>query len=65
LRWSGFIVFDHVAEFEAAATRLTQFALDGKIVYDEQILRGLEHASGAIAQLYRGENHGKLIIAVD
>jgi NADPH-dependent curcumin reductase len=65
LRWSGFIIFDHVAEFEAAATRLTQFALDGKIVYDEQILPGLEHAPGAIAQLYRGENHGKLIIAVD
>jgi hypothetical protein len=65
LRWSGFIVFDHVAEFEAAATRLTRFALDAKIVYDEQILPGLEHAPGAIAQLYRGENHGKLIIAVD
>jgi NADPH-dependent curcumin reductase CurA len=65
LRWSGFIIFDHLAEFEAAADRLTQFALDGKIVYDEEILSGLEHAPGAIAQLYRGENHGKLIIAVD
>lgn len=65
LRWSGFIIFDHVAEFETAAGRLTQFALDGKIVYDEEILPGLEHAPGAIARLYRGENHGKLIIAVN
>ena len=65
LRWSGFIIFDHVAEFEEAATHLTQFALDGKIVHDEEILPGLEHAPGAIARLYRGENHGKLIIAVD
>ncbi len=65
LRWSGFIIFDHIAEFEAAATRLTEFALDGKIVHDEEILPGLEHAPGAIAQLYRGDNHGKLIIAVD
>src|ERR1700741_2040424 len=65
LRWSGFIIFDHIAEFEAAATRLTQFALDGKIVYDEESLPGLEHAPGAIAQLYRGDNHRKLIIAVD
>ena len=40
-------------------------ALDGKIVHDEEILPGLEHAPGAIAQLYRGDNHGKLIIAVD
>ena len=65
LRWSGFIIFDQIAEFEAAATRLTEFALDGKIVHDEEILPGLEHAPGAIAQLYRGDNHGKLIIAVD
>ena len=48
-----------------AATRLTEFALDGKIVYDEEILSGLEQAPGAIARLYRGENQGKLIIAVD
>ncbi|MET4198884.1 NADP-dependent oxidoreductase [Bradyrhizobium sp. LA6.12] len=65
LRWSGFIIFDHLAEFEAAAARLAELALAGKIVHDEEILPGLEHAPGAIAQLYRGENHGKLIIAVD
>ena len=65
LRWSGFIIFDHLAEFEAAADRLTKLALDGKIVYDEEILSGLEQAPGAIARLYRGENQGKLIIAVD
>ena len=53
LRWSGFIIFDHVGEFENAATRLTQFALEGKIVYDEEILPELEHAPGAIARLYR------------
>jgi len=65
LRWSGFIIFDYLAEFEAAATRLAELALAGRIVHDEEILPGLEHAPGAIAQLYRGENHGKLIIAVD
>ena len=65
LRWSGFIIFDHIGEFETAAAHLTQFALDGKIVYDEEIMPGLEHAPDAIARLYRGENHGKLIIAVD
>jgi NADPH-dependent curcumin reductase CurA len=65
LRWSGFIIFDHVSEFETAAARLTELALDGKIVHDEQILPGLDHAPGAIAQLYRGDNHGKLLIEVD
>jgi NADPH-dependent curcumin reductase len=65
LRWCGFIIFDHVAEFETAAARLAELALAGKIVHDEDILPGLEHAPGAIAQLYRGENHGKLMIEVD
>jgi len=65
LRWSGFIIFDHVAEFEEAATQLTQLALEGKVVHDEEILPGLEHAPGAIARLYSGTNQGKLIIAVD
>ncbi len=65
LRWSGFIIFDHLAEFETAAARLGEFALAGKIVHDEEILPGLAEAPGAIAQLYRGENHGKLMIAVD
>ncbi|RXG99410.1 NADP-dependent oxidoreductase [Bradyrhizobium zhanjiangense] len=65
LRWSGFIIFDHLAEFDAAAKRLADLALAGQIVHDEEVLPGLEHAPGAIARLYRGENHGKLIIAVD
>ena len=65
LRWSGFIIFDHLAEFETAAAHLAELALAGKIVCDEEILPGLDHAPGAIAQLYRGENQGKLIIAVD
>jgi NADPH-dependent curcumin reductase CurA len=65
LRWSGFIIFDHVAEFETAAARLAELALAGDIVHDEEILPGLAHAPGAIAQLYRGENRGKLVIAVD
>lgn len=65
LRWSGFVVLDHVAEYDAAADHLTRLALEGKIVHDEEILSGLEQAPGAIARLYRGENHGKLIIAMD
>jgi NADPH-dependent curcumin reductase CurA len=65
LRWSGFIIFDHLAEFEGAAARLAELALARKIVHDEEVLPGLEHAPGAIARLYRGDNHGKLIISVD
>lgn len=59
-----FVKTDRSGSWRGGGNRL-KFALDGKIVHDEEILPGLEHAPGAIAQLYRGDNHCKLIIAVD
>jgi len=32
----GFIIFDHIAEFPAAATELTQLAARKEIVFDER-----------------------------
>jgi hypothetical protein len=32
------------------------------LLYSEDILDGIEHAPGAIAGLYRGENNGKRLI---
>jgi len=64
LRWSGFIIFDHVADFPAAATELTRLAARNEIVFDEDILIGLEQAPLALASLYRGANHGKLIVSL-
>ena len=42
LRWSGFIIFDHIAEFPAEAADLTQLAARKEIVFDEEILIGLD-----------------------
>jgi NADPH-dependent curcumin reductase CurA len=64
LQWSGFIIFDHVAEFPAAATELTQLAARKEIIFDEEILIGLEQAPLALASLYQGTNHGKLIVGL-
>jgi NADPH-dependent curcumin reductase CurA len=64
LRWSGFIIFDHIAEFPAAATELTQLATRKEIVFDEEILIGLEQAPSALARLYEGANRGKPIISL-
>jgi NADPH-dependent curcumin reductase CurA len=64
LRWSGFIIFDHIAEFPAAATELTKLAARNEIVFEEEILVGLEQAPLALASLYRGANHGKLIVSL-
>lgn len=64
LRWSGFVIFDHVAEFSEAAAVLARLIEDGKLVYDEDIVRGLENAPETLAGLYKGENTGKAIVSL-
>jgi NADPH-dependent curcumin reductase CurA len=61
-RMSGLIVFDYAHRTEEAVTRLAQWIRDGKLKYREDIVDGIEHAPGAIAELYRGENLGKRLI---
>jgi NADPH-dependent curcumin reductase CurA len=61
-RMAGLIVFDYAHRYEEAAARLAQWVRDGKLKYREDIADGIEHAPGAIAELYRGENLGKRLI---
>lgn len=61
-RMSGFIVFDYTHRYEEAVIRLAGWVRDGTLRYREEILDGIEHAPGAIAELYRGENLGKRLI---
>jgi NADPH-dependent curcumin reductase len=61
-RVSGLLIFDYAHRYEEAIARLAAWVRDGKLGYREDILDGLEHAPGAIAELYRGENLGKRLI---
>jgi hypothetical protein len=61
-RMQGFIVFDYPHRYEEAVRRLADWVRAGKLRYQEDILDGIEHAPGAIAGLYRGENLGKRLI---
>jgi NADPH-dependent curcumin reductase CurA len=61
-RMSGFIVFDYAHRYEEAVDRLASWVHEGNLHYREDILDGIEHAPGAIAELYRGENLGKRLI---
>ncbi len=63
-RMSGFLVFDYAHRYEEAVTRLATWVREGKLRYREDILDGIEHAPGAIAELYRGENLGKRLISL-
>lgn len=58
----GFVVLDHMAEFNAASARLARWVREGKLKYREEILDGIEHCPGAIADLYSGRNLGKRLI---
>ena len=62
LIWQGFVIFDHVAEFDATASQLAEWARQGKIRYDEEILDGIEQAPASILDLYSGKNSGKRLI---
>jgi NADPH-dependent curcumin reductase CurA len=61
-RMEGFLFFDHAERFEAAIAQLAAWLRTGQLRHREDILDGIEHAPGAIAGLYRGENLGKRLI---
>ncbi len=61
-RMQGFVIFDHPEHYPAARRDLAQWLREGKLVYQEEVLDGIEHAPDAIAGLYRGENLGKRLI---
>jgi len=61
-RMEGFLIFDYADRTEEAVVQLADWVRTGKLTYREDILDGIEHAPGAIARLYRGENSGKLLI---
>ena len=61
---SGLLIFDYAHRYEEAIARLAAWVRDGKLVYREDILDGIEACPGAIASLYCGENSGKLLVRV-
>jgi len=62
LVWSGFLIFDHMARYAAAADALADMHHAGTIAYDIDLAHGLAAAPGAIAALYAGANLGKSLI---
>lgn len=63
-RMQGFLVLDHVARFGEALSALTPWVRAGLVHYREDVIEGMEHAPGAIAGLYQGENLGKRLVLI-
>jgi NADPH-dependent curcumin reductase len=61
-RVQGFVIFDHIARYEASVATLAGWVRAGQLRYEEDILDGMESCPDALAGLYRGENKGKRLI---
>lgn len=64
-RMQGFLVFDYKDRYPEAIAQLADWLRSGQLTAREHVLDGAAAAPDAIAMLYRGDNTGKLIIAVD
>jgi NADPH-dependent curcumin reductase CurA len=64
LRVEGFIVTDHMDRYGAFLEEVGPWVHDGKLVYRETIVEGIERVPGAFAGLFRGDNIGKMLVRV-
>jgi hypothetical protein len=62
LRVEGFIIFDHVAIFDAAAAHLAGLLREGKLRYEEDIETDIASAPQALVDVYAGRNRGKKLV---
>jgi len=65
IKCQGFIILDYIPRMPLAQLRMMWWMKTGRIKDAHTLVRGLDHAPRALAQLFRGENTGKLIVEVD
>ena len=60
----GFIIFDHHHRIPDFSRDVSAWLREGRIVYREDVVDGIDNAVGAFLGLLRGENFGKLVVRV-
>ena len=60
----GFIIFDHHHRIPDFTRDVSRWLRDGRIVYREDVVDGIDNAVEAFLGLLRGENFGKLVVKV-
>jgi NADPH-dependent curcumin reductase CurA len=61
---TGMLAFDYADRYAEAAREMAGWMAAGKLKSREQIVTGLESFPDALLKLFRGENLGKLLLAV-
>lgn len=64
IKMQGFIVSDHLDRVPDFVRDVSGWLAEGKIVYREDVVAGLENAPEAFLGLFKGANFGKLIVKV-
>ncbi|MBV8446205.1 MAG: NADP-dependent oxidoreductase, partial [Candidatus Dormibacteraeota bacterium] len=63
-RMEGFLVLDYADRYAEARGRLAAWRDQGRLRSREQVLEGIDMFPEALRMLLRGDNSGKLIVAV-
>ncbi|MFE7133307.1 NADP-dependent oxidoreductase [Streptomyces sp. NPDC057638] len=64
LRMEGLLVTDHLAERSRFVRDVAGWLASGELKHHETIVEGIEHGFGAFTGMMRGENTGKMIVAL-
>jgi NADPH-dependent curcumin reductase CurA len=64
LRMEGLVVFDYAAQFAEAQSRMAAWIRDGRLVFHETVIPGLEAAPSAFAGLFEGRARGRVLVKV-
>jgi NADPH-dependent curcumin reductase CurA len=63
-RVEGFIVTNFYDRWPAAIEEMAGWIRDGRIVYREDVVDGLEHAPRALVRLFTSKNFGKQLVRI-
>ena len=61
---TGFLVFQFKSRYQEGLSKLSQWLLDEKIKYKEDIVSGIENAPDTFIGMMKGKNFGKLLIKI-
>ena len=62
LRIEGFLVHTYTDRFEEAIAVLGGWVRDGRLVFREDVVEGLDELGGGFARLFDGSNQGKMMV---
>lgn len=63
-KMTGFFIYDYEPKFAEATQQMSQWIKEGKLVYQEDILEGLERMPEALNRLFEGKNVGKQLVKI-